>query len=182
MDAIRYFKEHAKAARKAGQYNEQTALSLQQVQHRVATDAGFRSWQDLRQAPASEVSIAVTMHLEPSLTSFGFGIFQRRRTRAEHRAEFAEKRAELRDHHQTVHSVQNWLVENIAYRKTLNTAVGSYGLKDRVERTMGTYITNGEFIAAAIAAEYPYRRTYPGSPNAIFGMSQISIKAIPRPR
>jgi hypothetical protein len=43
---------------------------------------------------------------------------------------------------------------------------------------MGHCVTNGELIAAAIIAGYPYQREGGGSPNALFGMSSRSITAL----
>jgi hypothetical protein len=60
-------------------------------------------------------------------------------------------------------------------RKTLNPAIGSYGLKHRVEEVTGMYISNGSLIAAAIALEIPMRR-YPEykNPNVYFALSSAN--------
>jgi hypothetical protein len=63
-------------------------------------------------------------------------------------------------------------VKAISRRRT------SYGLKHIAERFYGTYTTNGEFIAAAIAAGFKYRRCQHADLNAQFNMSEKSIKVL----
>jgi hypothetical protein len=36
-------------------------------------------------------------------------------------------------------------------------SVGSYGMKHLVERAIGKYVTNGEFIAAALISGYSFK-------------------------
>ena len=62
-------------------------------------------------------------------------------------------------------------------RKTLNKRGTSYGLKHVCEKDIG-YITNGVFIAAAIAEEFWVKRCDWSSPNAWLN---ITTSAWPRP-
>jgi hypothetical protein len=62
--------------------------------------------------------------------------------------------------------------------KAINRRRTSYGLKHIAERFYGTYTTNGEFIAAAIAAGFKYRQCQYADLNAQFNMSERSIKAL----
>lgn len=151
-----------------------TAPGLQRIQHQVAINAGFRSWGDLVNAPESERQLAALMHQLPSLNSFGFGPGDFARTKQEREKNMLDWRRELRAS-KRVDTLRSWLVDNIAPRKTVNQWAGSYGLKHLAEAELD-YVTNGEFIAAAILEGYPYRRDDRG-PNATFGMSERSITA-----
>lgn len=62
-----------------------------------------------------------------------------------------------------------WL-ELCQVRKTINPNIGSYGLKHRVERYFGRYVTNGAFIAAVIYLRIPYKRNEIG-PNIRVALS-----------
>lgn len=50
-----------------------------------------------------------------------------------------------------------------------NRKSGSHGFKHDAEDWAGTYISNGAFIAAALAEGYTLRR-FPGSPNCSFNL------------
>lgn len=177
MDAIRYFKDRAKAELRETRATGLAGLSLQQVQHQVAVTAGYRSWSDLIHASEPDVSLALTMDREPHLNLNGFGPGSYSGTLEERRARAAAWRLQLRARAEQVEEVRDWLQHNIAPRKTLNDDAHSYSLKHIAERAMGTYVSNGELIAAAIIAGYTYRRPRYGSPNTVFGMSSRSISA-----
>lgn len=177
MDTVRYFKDLAKGQLRQQRAAGRSDLQLQPMQHQVAVSAGYASWAILLRAPELDRQLAVVMDREPHLTRHGFGIGYSPRTPLERRTEFAELREELRESSERVHEVHGWLIEHVEPRKTINSAHGSYGLKDMAERDLGGYVANGEFIAAAIIADYPYRR-HTDSPNASFGMSERSINVI----
>ena len=65
---------------------------------------------------------------------------------------------------------ENWIEEFAYPRKTFNRTRSSYGLKHVVEDFFQFYITNGEFIQAAINQGYRFIRQG-NSPNAFFNMS-----------
>lgn len=57
-------------------------------------------------------------------------------------------------------------------RSTLNTMMGSYGLKHYVERHIGGYVSNGELIVAMLLLEYKMKRIE-DSPNCFFNHSLL---------
>jgi len=65
--------------------------------------------------------------------------------------------------------------------KTTFVRTGSYGLKHSVEEYFDHYIPNGAVIAAAIALGLRYKRGYPGSPNAVIGISKNSYDRMSNP-
>jgi hypothetical protein len=69
---------------------------------------------------------------------------------------------------------RRWLALYVQPRKTINPRRSSYGLKHTVEDWAGDYITNGAFIAAAIAEGYRIDQIG-GGPNAHFNMSFVRV-------
>ncbi len=180
MDTVRFFKELSKTHLKTLRASGDTALGLQQVQHQVAVDSGYRSWSALLDAEEHDRQLALVMTQEPHLNIFGFGSGSFSKTLEQRDRELVQWRQELRANARHVDEVRDWLVEHVTPRQTLNTEVGSYGLKHFAEDDLGDYVANGELIAAAIIAGYPYRRGGDGSPNAVFGISSRSITALRR--
>ncbi|TQJ23782.1 hypothetical protein FBZ33_4098 [Micromonospora sp. A202] len=124
--------------------------------------------------PAVELGPALTlaevMEAHPTLQRFGFGAYFG--TPVEQRAqEVADGREQLRAREDVVLRIRGWLRTNIAPVKT--PTVGSYGMKHVVESATGRYVTNGELIAAALMAGYPWKG--PSGPNALFGMSKRDV-------
>jgi hypothetical protein len=110
----------------------------------------------------------------PLLNSFGIGVFEGRRMTIEQRqAELAVGRERLANAEATVLETAVWLRENI--RPIKRPTVGSYGMKHVMERATGKYVTNGEFIAAALIAGYTFRRV---QPNVLFGMSARDVQRL----
>lgn len=159
MDAIRYFKDRAKTQLRETRAAGDIDLGLQQVQHQIAVAAGYRSWNGLINADEPDLQLAVAMDREPQLNDNGFGPGPYGGTLQERRSRAATWRAELRASATRVDQVREWLQRNIQPRKTLNDDAHSYGLKHLAENAMSEYVSNGELIAAAIIAGYPYRRT-----------------------
>lgn len=180
METVRYFKDLAKSQLRVRRSVGDNSLGLQQVQHQVAVSAGYRSWEALLGANERDRQLAVAMDMEPELNRNGFGAGAYGRSLEERRADARAWRVELRSRAERVDEVRQWLVDNIDPRQTINPDVGSYGLKHTAERILGEYVANGELIAAAIIAGYPYRREGGGSPNARFGMSSRSVAALRR--
>jgi hypothetical protein len=118
--------------------------------------------------------INAIMAQEPTLTTFGFGIYSGyRRESPEKRAEiFRGDRQALIDEIDRVQATCEWIDANLYTRKSINPYHTSYGLKHIAERDIG-YITNGVFIAAMIACGYRYRVD---GPNAVFNVSEWPIK------
>ena len=63
-----------------------------------------------------------------------------------------------------------WRRDDVTPIKT--STVGSYGVKDSIERATGEYLPNGVLIASAFIVGYPFRYD---QPNVWFGMSQRDL-------
>ena len=116
----------------------------------------------------AKLDLLFVLAQEPDLNSFGFGL-----TRSTYPSEvqYLRRLAELRDEmirdYDRFTSVCDWLQQNARSRRTINSQMSSYDWKHHVERKIGTYITNGIFIAAAIHSGFKYKK-HP--PNADFNM------------
>tara|TARA_Y100000034_G_C6560073_1_gene242332 strand:- start:53 stop:466 length:414 start_codon:yes stop_codon:yes gene_type:complete len=73
-------------------------------------------------------------------------------------------------------AICDFLNKNIGHIKTVNTRDSSYGLKHTIERAIGHYVTNGMFIAAALACDYKMDYISDYGPNALFAMSRKDLK------
>ena len=114
--------------------------------------------------------IAKVLGREPQLNDFGFGVSSDRKTPEERIATFERDRASICEPTSLAQfmAARGWL-SRFDKIKALNKLGSSYGLKHVAERDIG-YITNGVFIAAAIAEGFTVRRM-DGSPNALFNIS-----------
>jgi hypothetical protein len=97
---------------------------------------------------------------EPELGDFGFGIYHRDREKSA--KEQAEKLAWNRDRLREPKSLAAFLVTRVWLRqfrklRHLNKTGSTYGLKHVAEHDVG-YITNGVFIAAALAEGFRVKR------------------------
>lgn len=121
----------------------------------------------------AKAGIRRAMDMEPTLTHFGLGVFRdRKQTREEREAEFAENRAALLDDRVAEEFVRAAeFLSRFGRRKTINTKRGSYGLKHDAERYAGDYVANGTLIAAALALGFAAKPTHWDSPNAYFNIS-----------
>lgn len=181
MDTLRFFKDLAKAQHREFRGSiDSDPVGLQRVQHLVALNAGYASWDDLRGASSADRDLAAAMTLEPHLCINGFGAGSFDVPLEARRARFAGWRLELRRSASHVAEIREWLESKVERRKTINPDYGSYGLKHLAERHLGAYVANGEFIAAAIIGGYTYRREEGTSPNATFGMSSRSLALLGR--
>lgn len=109
---------------------------------------------------------------ERSLTDHGFGVFEGHRLRRDElREQLAVGRDRLRESIAAIVRIHEWLRTNIRPIKT--PTASSYSGKHTAERAMGEYVTNGQFIVAALMAGYPMSR--PSGPNARFGMSKQDL-------
>jgi hypothetical protein len=112
------------------------------------------------------------MAREPELTPNGFGVsaFFGERTRPGWRAEtLRQEREKLREQLRSFVAARAWL-RRFPRLKRVNRRRGTcYGLKHVAEREIG-YVTNGAFIAAAIAEGFVVRRIK-HSVNARIGIS-----------
>ena len=121
------------------------------------------------------LSLAEVMEQHPQLNSFGIGVFSpRSKTPAQREVDLADGRASLASREAAVLEIAAWLRENIAPIAT--PSVDSYHMKHVAERAIGEYVTNGEFIAAAVIAGYTFK--YTDGPNPLFGMSARDVKRV----
>lgn len=125
----------------------------------------------------------------PDLGAFGFGVFNGAKlTPAERKAKKASDRAELLSPYGVDDFIRarKWLCDKPRTGHVNPKAGTSYGLKHLAAHTVG-YVTNGAFIAAAIAEGYEVKQCAPGSPNAWFNLSKtvhhVAVRGggLPRP-
>ncbi|MER6494453.1 hypothetical protein [Streptomyces griseorubiginosus] len=118
------------------------------------------------------IAFAEVMQQHPQLNSFGIGVFDAHRKTAEERqTDLAAGREELAGGVAMVMETAAWLRENITPIKT--PTASSYSVKHVMEQATGSYVTNGEFIAAALLAGYTFKYA---QPNVLFGMSDRDLK------
>lgn len=122
----------------------------------------------------TDLTLAEVMEQHPELTSFGIGVFDQRHKAPDVRAaEMAKERADLVAGEANVHKVVAWLRDN-TLRPTKTPSSNSYALKHLVERRIG-YVTNGEFIAAALIVGYPHLYR---TPNVLFGINARDLERV----
>lgn len=106
----------------------------------------------------------------PDLNNFGFGAYDPlQKSPEQRRAEIAEKRQVMTEDQfylEGFMKARSWL-RQFKQIKAINKTGTSYGLKHVAERSIG-YVTNGAFIAAAIAEGFRIERT---GPNAFLNIS-----------
>lgn len=108
----------------------------------------------------------------PSLSTYGYSpvyLHFRYKTKQEGLEKHELYRQELREAAGRVKRTHDWLLDHITPIKTLCQTRSSYGMKHTVEKYIN-YITNGEFIAAALLAGYKMKCRH-NSPNPHFAMS-----------
>ncbi len=134
--------------------------------HRAATGMAYLV------ARRQIAALAEVMQEHPRLNSFGIGVFDPlRKTAEQRRTDLAAGREELAGGVAMVMETAEWLRENVTPIKT--PAASSYSVKHVMERATGRYVTNGEFIAAALVAGYTFKYA---QPNVLFGMSVRDLK------
>ena len=123
---------------------------------------------------AATIDMERVLEREPQLGDFGFGVFDPRRKTPEQRAaELLRDREDIRKPRSLAQfmTARGWL-RRFGQLKKINQRGTSYGLKHHAEDEIG-YVTNGVFIAAAVAEGFVVRRAgaYGDSPNAWFNIS-----------
>jgi len=84
---------------------------------------------------------------------------------------------DISKHPEEFKAICDFLNKNIGHTKTVNTkGNSSYGLKHIVEDMIHHYISNGMFMAAALACGYKMKYKSDDGPNAYFAMSQKDWK------
>jgi hypothetical protein len=123
---------------------------------------------DALAAAAADMNRILSQHLQ--LTDHGFGTFIYPAAKEVLAANFKRDRETIRDARSIAAFIATryWLAD-FPKIKTLNQKGTSYGLKHIAEEEIG-YITNGVFIAAAIAEGFRVVRI-DDSPNALLNIS-----------
>jgi hypothetical protein len=128
------------------------------------------------QIAVAAADMARILEREPELSDFGYGLSDFEKTPEERRARFEKDRQAIREPDSLVQFLTacRWLGQ-FAKIKVLNKRGTSYGLKHIAEKEIG-YVTNGVFIAAAIAEGFRVRREGRRSPNAVLNISTTAWK------
>ncbi|WP_226360607.1 hypothetical protein [Pseudonocardia sp. ICBG1142] len=112
---------------------------------------------------------------DPTLGEHGYGVYKGwTKTPTDRAAELRRLREELLSHRAEIDTVYDWLVTNLSPIKTLTEC--SYSLKHIAERAIGTYVSNGQLIAAALMAGYPTGR--PRGHNVLVAVSRRDLKRV----
>ncbi len=119
---------------------------------------------------AAADDMAAVLERQPQLGISGFGVFTRAKTRSDRAAELGRSRNSIRQPGALAQfmAARRWL-SRFGKIKAINKRGSSYGLNHVAEHETG-YITNGVFIAAAIAEGFTVERAE-GGPNAWFNIS-----------
>jgi hypothetical protein len=140
--------------------------------------------QDELSAAAADMELVLAA--EPNLSDFGFGASNIRKMTAEERVAFVqENRARIRLPRSLAQfmAARQWLAQ-FGKLKALNRSGSSYGLKHVAGHDIG-YVTNGVFIAAAIAEGFIVRRIWSvndtANPNAWFNISSAAWRRREQP-
>src|SRR5262249_30734520 len=122
---------------------------------------------------AAAADMARILEQEPQLSDFGFGLTDFDKTHEERVARFREDRESICEPRSLAQFIvaRRWLSQ-FTKLKSLNKGGSSYGLKHIAEHDIG-YVTNGVFIAAAIAEGFSVQRIG-NSPNAVFNISSAA--------
>ncbi|MFF5036938.1 hypothetical protein [Nocardia salmonicida] len=121
------------------------------------------------------LTLAKVMEQNPALNCSGIGVYREPgSTLAQHRAALEEERRALTNHEAAIMNIAALLRDNI--RPIKSTPIGSYDMKHVVQRAIGSYVSNGDLIAAALIAKYPYRHI--DGPNVELGMSQRDVNRL----
>jgi hypothetical protein len=126
------------------------------------------------------IDIDRALELEPQLCDLGLGVPDSPLlTPAERIDWFRHERERIREPQSLAQSMaaRSWL-RRFSKTKALNRRGTSCGLKHYAEDDIG-YVTNGVFIAAAIAEGFTARRT---GPNAWFNISTEAWRSVERSR
>lgn len=122
----------------------------------------------------TDLTLAKVMEQHPRLGRNGIGVrASGHQPRGGLEVDLAADRAALAGSEATVHEIVSWLHNHdLTPIKTPN--VSSYTLKHLVEKDIG-YVSNGEFIAAALMVGYPHSYE---APNVSFGISARDVRRV----
>lgn len=114
------------------------------------------------------------MRENPLLNTIGFGMSTSTyyKSSSDRKAAVIKRRADLIGQLDTCRKVATWLKQCTKAEARINRKCGSYTWKHIVEKELGTYVSNGAFIAAAIYCGYkcePIKEDE--NPNAYFNIA-----------
>jgi hypothetical protein len=110
----------------------------------------------------------------PTLNYSGFGLFESGKALSskEKLVELQKQQEELCSALKEIQHTYDWL-DDVQQIKSINTKIGSYGLKHDAEKSaLSGYISNGCFIAGAILKGF---KVQINEPNAYFNMSNKDL-------
>lgn len=126
----------------------------------------------------TEADVRAVLDAHPALTAEGYGQsnLSRRKTREEREADRLRNRAALTGPHalSRIQASVDFL-STLQPRRTATEGPSSYGLKHVMEHAGGPYVTNGEFIAAALLLGLPIE--FCGL-NPLIGVTRRSVDAV----
>jgi hypothetical protein len=115
----------------------------------------------------------------PTLTSEGFGVYYSPKYHAPKTFDqkFDEEQSELLESAKICTKICEWL-KGVKRTKNPNREANSYTMKHEVERDIGKYCSNGQFICAAIHMGFVFKREAPSlnGVNAFFNISSRCIQ------
>jgi len=123
----------------------------------------------------SDAEIRIAVEQFPELTDFGFGVFDGKKLSPEARRAELQRNRDLMFLPRSIQqfsAAKAWLQRQLRTKNVNKSAGSSYGLKHVAEKEIG-YVTNGIFIAAAIATGFTIQRANDG-PNAWLNISKRS--------
>lgn len=129
----------------------------------------------------TEEDVERVLNENPLLTYEGWGISlnPRRETKKDLDAWFRKYRDLSFEYKSETAWLANWMSEHMEPTKTIYKGMGSYGLKHLVEHFVpGCYVSNGEFICAALVAGFKMEINPNLVLNPRFGISKRSLKRI----
>lgn len=118
------------------------------------------------------------MSEQPFLCDYGFAHRHRDESIEDFTARIQDGRRILAQAGAEIAQAVEWITNNLEPAQKINEDVNSYGLKHYAEKEIGSYISNGVFIAAAMMCGYQWLRSAPDSPNAHINISKKLVKAL----
>lgn len=129
--------------------------------------------------PITQADLDAVLAAHPLLSSDGYGDIHTLcpcRTPQKRDEHMARERADLRGALRQVQAAAQWLRPIARNAHATATSPSSYGLKHVMENQTGVYVTNGEFIAAALILGIPIHRSRDRSPNPGIGLNRSALR------
>jgi len=128
----------------------------------------------------TEADVVKVLNDNPMVTYDGWGVNDgTRKTAQEHADRYEKSRALAFKYVPETTYLANWMGVHMEPIKTINKKNSSYGLKHLVEHFVpGTYVSNGQFVCAALVVGFNMMIDPNCDLNPRFGISEKSIKRI----